>query len=454
MARINNRPSTVAGSRAGTQTPDPPQASDQENRDPRPRRDKGKGRAIESRTSLPTPSSDETDQSRSQKRKRVTMATQEQDLDEDEDPEEAKFKKYYDPNQDADTRRQIKRKSRALQREFNENRDDYLKSHGTELQDTLNRANQNFKNIKQTGDAILDSRLLVDVSGLAVKKAQSMVLGDNSTGLDVDEFITKCVHFMRNGGMDDDAPRTQTQRRRQEDDDEEDNDEPLDWEVIGRHVCFPYNSRPPCPTFLLGPLSVQKKVRVLTQRRARQTQDQNAKESRPETLAKEDMSAPDQNALTQQCANIRHLLDRHCKRASAAAQRMQTEEGEVDEKRVKQFYKKYRVSSTGSPSLFDFVVNPHSFGQTVENLFYVSFLIKEGNAGIAPDDNGLATLVLTTPRELEQQRAEKTVKNQSVFSIDYSTWQNLIKAFDITQPLIPHRDDEQPTQVGSRGWYA
>lgn len=118
MARVNNRP-------AGTPTPDHIQTSDQENRDPtrHSRRDKGKGRMASSstrmETRLPTRDPDSTpdpDQSRGQKRKRVTTATQEEDLDEEED---AKFKKYYDPDQNAETRRQIKRKSRALQREFN-----------------------------------------------------------------------------------------------------------------------------------------------------------------------------------------------------------------------------------------------------------------------------------------------------------------------------------------------
>lgn len=34
-----------------------------------------------------------------------------------------------------------------------------------------------------------------------------------------------------------------------------------------------------------------------------------------------------------------------------------------------------------------FIINPDSFSQTVENLFYFAFLIKEGKAAIEMDDD-------------------------------------------------------------------
>lgn len=37
---------------------------------------------------------------------------------------------------------------------------------------------------------------------------------------------------------------------------------------------------------------------------------------------------------------------------------------------------------------FTLVVNPHDFGQTVENVFYASFLIRDGRAGISVLDDG------------------------------------------------------------------
>ena len=39
-----------------------------------------------------------------------------------------------------------------------------------------------------------------------------------------------------------------------------------------------------------------------------------------------------------------------------------------------------RATEHGPVELWRFVLNPQSFGQTVENLFYVSFLVKDGQA--------------------------------------------------------------------------
>ncbi|GIZ45248.1 hypothetical protein CKM354_000842600 [Cercospora kikuchii] len=465
MARLNNRPSTVANSRATTIAKSP--TPGQENRDPTMRRDKGKGRASESsRTSLPTPSSDDTERARGQKRKRTHFAmTQEADIPEDQDPEDVKFTRYYDPNQNADQRRQVKRKSRAMYRKLHEERDELLRGNGGGIKEALDVANQNFKSVKQTSDATMDARYLVDLSAMAKKKAASMILGDSSAGMDVDLFLNRCVFFMKNRhafGIDEDEAafqatqrQTQTQRPRRDLEDEDDDDDgvDLDWEVMGRHACFPFNRRPACPSFLLGPLSVEKKVRAQTQRRARQTKDTGPAKN-VERIGKEDMAAADPNALTTQCKAISKHLRRHCEKAQNAAARIEAEEGPMDEDRAEEFCKQYKVTETGAPSLFEYVINPHSFGQTVENLFYVSFLIKEGNAGIVKDRHGLPTLSPTVARTVEQQRIDKTTKNQSVFSLDYATWEKLIKAFDITEPMISHRSEDQPTQVTGNGWYA
>lgn len=74
-----------------------------------------------SQGSLPTPTSvDEHGTLRAQKRRRTQgLDTTGSPNDEGADTEEDKFTRYFDPNQDADERRDLKRKSRALERDFN-----------------------------------------------------------------------------------------------------------------------------------------------------------------------------------------------------------------------------------------------------------------------------------------------------------------------------------------------
>jgi hypothetical protein len=40
-------------------------------------------------------------------------------------------------------------------------------------------------------------------------------------------------------------------------------------------------------------------------------------------------------------------------------------------------------------------------------------------------------------------------------SIDMETWRDLIDAFEITEPMIPHRIEEEDEErgPGARGWY-
>jgi hypothetical protein len=259
----------------------------------------------------------------------------------------------------------------------------------------IDRANDVFNGVKQTSDATVDSRLFVGISDVLYKSSAQLTLGDNSTGVDIDEFVSKCIMFMKNDHADPSAALTQRRRQRQsrrddDDDEDEDNDanDVLDWARLGTHACFPFNLRPPTPSFLLGPLSVQKKLRAQTQRRARQRKDSTVKEVRPEALTERDLETSENNALTTLCSNIKNILDRHCKTAPAAVEAL----GDLDDDQAVAEMKRHRITHTGGPSLFDFAINPHSFGQTVENIFYISFLIKEGNVGIDMDDDGLPTL--------------------------------------------------------------
>lgn len=334
-----------------------------------------------------------------------------------------------------------------------------LKSH-------INRANHLYKHVKQTGDATTDAHIMVNLADALHKSATSLVHGDASTGVDVGEFLSKCISYMKNGGPADSGAPTSTQQRRStqgrnaaaDDDDDEDDLQPLDWELLGANACFPYNTRPPCPSFLLGPLSVEKKVRAQTQRRAKQIQN-TSKEARPEALTREAGAAQDENTLTVICGRIHRHMQNHINKAVEAYAEMQENDIPVDQEAFK---KEYRICGDGGPGLFDYAINPRSFGETIENFFYISFLIKEGVVGVNTEtDDGLPSLSVIQPPGGDMDDAESAAparrkdakKHQAVFALDYETWQKLIEAFDITEPMIPHRGGDNASQAIG-GWRA
>ena len=114
------------------------------------------------------------------------------------------------------------------------------------------------------------------------------------------------------------------------------------------------------------------------------------------------------------------------------------------------------ISDDGCVPLFDFCVNPRSFGQTVENLFYISFLIKEGSVGLNFDSRGLPTLGCAGEEPESGQQAKGSSRNQAVFALDFETWEDIIESHGIKNSLIPHREEEvyEDGVIGGTGWYS
>jgi hypothetical protein len=285
--------------------------------------------------------------------------------------------------------------------DLTDSRTEFLDPDSTGLIETITKANSLFDGVKQTADATLDSRLLVSAGDLTVRRAAQSI-GDTALGIDVDDFVLKCRSFMRKGPTDAEAALsgTATQRRRHpaldsdaEDEVGDEGDE-CNWEWLGRKVCFPNNIRPPIPGFLLGPLSVQKRIRKQTQRREKQAKQNPADAVRPEELKVQDLEKVENADLTTLCRKIWERLARmHAEVHVAEANE------DVPDEEVARLKHKYKISSDGGVCLYRFTFSPKSFGQTVENLFYTSFLIRDGKVGIGEDEDGLPTLrkILPTP---------------------------------------------------------
>ncbi|KAG7194296.1 nuclear protein [Scheffersomyces spartinae] len=94
-------------------------------------------------------------------------------------------------------------------------------------------------------------------------------------------------------------------------------------------------------------------------------------------------------------------------------------------------------------NFFKFFINPNSFLQSIENLFYVSFLIKEGRLNLLKDDKGVPVVRLVSEEErLRTVEDDNTTAGDYVHhiaSMDYDTWRKLIEKFNITESFIEER---------------
>lgn len=321
-----------------------------------------------------------------------------------QEPDEDSVSEQYDPDQSIEQRREVQQGLRDLLKNLKENGDEFLQADSEGLHDTLRRADALSANVKQTTEATIDSKLLVNTVDASYRKTMRLTAGNIAQGMDVDEFVSKCITYMRIGGgiADDDAPdlsSTQRQRRRpnrsalaavDEEDDEENGDagDPFNWEHIGRFAGCTQARRPATPGFLLGPLSVEKKTRKVVKRSA-PFRPGNLQEVRPEVLNPDDIQKNENGDLAGICKTV---LERLVKVQQTAQDEAETAFEANDDEMTARIMQEYGLKQTGGIDLLRFVVNPKSFGQTVENMFYVSFLIRDAKIKLEYDDDGFATL--------------------------------------------------------------
>jgi len=255
-------------------------------------------------------------------------------------------------------------------------------------------------------------------------KARAMKAGAGA--FDIDDFVSKLITFMggrrAGGGGGGDHPPGQSggggnmmavdvDEDDDEEDDDDDDDEPLDWERIGRKA-LAKSRRVPIMDFMLGPLAVEQKKRAVA-KRAR-FEKNKADERKPQELREEDI-ARSENETTKHVIDIRNLL----------------------------------MEQNGPVNLFRFVINPSDFAQSVENMFYLSFLIRDGECALEIEEDGEPVIFICEQPQLSDYQ-EGLKKQQIVFEFDVKTWEEAIKVFNITEVIIPQR----PKVASTNGkWY-
>ena len=198
-------------------------------------------------------------------------------------------------------------------------------------------------------------------------------------------------------------------------------------------LCTRHSIRPPTTDHMLGPLQITPREK---NKRARETQRRSkAAMVRPDNLTEKDTSgAANSNTTTKTTVLIGKLLSQY------------------------------------SPiDLFSFIINPDSFSQSIENMFSLSFLVKEGRAGLYENEEGMQIvrhidqenptssipLHLRTENSLQDEQISGAdgweERQQGVMTLDMATWREAIEVLDLNKSIIPHRKETE--KVRTSGWY-
>ncbi|KAF9529440.1 Nse4 C-terminal-domain-containing protein [Crepidotus variabilis] len=313
------------------------------------------------------------------------------------------FNEVFDPDQDPEEKRAVRQNYRSLTKKIEEHQANPNDITTQDLLKHVSEADTLFDRVKGPQEATLDSHLLLMASNMGAQKARAMKSG--SGAFDIDDFVGKLVHFMRDQKGPEDTL--------SDDSDGEDyiaNLTPLDWDRIGRKAMAKSRRVPPIG-FMLGPLSIEQKKRTLTRRAKLEKSKED--ERKPQQLNEEDIQRSE-NETTKNVAVLQAILDQ-----------------------------------TGSINLFEFVINPENFAQSVENIFYLSFLIRDGKVAFEMQDGEPFIYTCEQPQDKDYEEGLK--KNQMVLEFDRATWQRAIEVFNIKETTIPTRKPAQ-TRLGDK-WY-
>eukprot|EP00794_Sanderia_malayensis_P005389 gene5389-6062_t len=311
-------------------------------------------------------------------------------------PSLEEYSQYDDPL----VRREIRASYRSLIDIAHQNKDELIKPASKGLSNLLEETESLFDKVRHTREAVLDSNLLLSVASLGSEQAKQ--LQTDFVTFDPQVFTDKLVQLM--------VPKTLSSLHHEDEDEDDAMKRKLDslnWNLLAKK-CSGYFKRAPTVDFMLGPLIIEVKKKPAREGNNRR----NEKFDLSQKVAPEEISKVEEQeeATTKEVERIYSVL------------RKVTKEG------------------TQAIGLFEFITDPASFGATVENLFHLSFLVKDGKARIDLDENEQPTVCKSDPYH-ESHCKEIVVQKQIIMPLSIEDWKEIIEVYDIKEATVPKRPE-------------
>lgn len=277
-------------------------------------------------------------------------------------------------------RRVLRSKYLTFKNRLCDERDDLSKVDSNKFKSFIEEVDTLHQLVQKPREQIADAEALFDITNTLVGSVKAF----NIDGVTPSDFVS-CL--LRDFGQEGGQSNSQNELRSS-----------IRWEDIGQVVSHVFRSAPGCRT-MVGPMTTELKQRKTVTHRKRARPTENA---RPEEL-----DETDNNEKTDTDKNMATMFDVLRKNRKA--------------------------------KLENLILNRRSFAQTVENLFALSFLIKDGRAEISVD---VAGCHLVSPRNAPSANAIKSGEatyNHFIFRYDFKDWKLMLDSVAVGQELMPHR---------------
>lgn len=308
---------------------------------------------------------------------------------------------HIDPNllllvADEEKCRNIRRQYRQLIYNVQQNREDIVNTSSDSLTEALEEANVLFDGVSRTREAALDAQFLVLASDLGKEKARQLTSDMsffNQVAFCDFLFIFVGLNWMEDGerealnGCDDNIALSF-------------------WETVHREATA-WTSRAETFHFLFGSFSPESSAPKRRPGPPRKADRAEENVDMPTKLRRLDLGS-NQEGTEKEVERILGLL--------------QT------------YFRKYPDTPV---SYFEFVIDPNSFSRTVENIFYVSFIIRDGFARIRLDQDRLPILEpINVNQAGEENDPSYHGRKQGVISLSLQDWKNIVATFEISEAMI------------------
>lgn len=284
---------------------------------------------------------------------------------------------------------------RKLIRETKENQEELVKVDDNELMCKLDRMDKLFQDVNETRTGVLDSKLLSMMVTIGTKRTSAFKT--DLVAFDPDEFMSKLALYM--GGIAAGPNETIVI--------------PEDgWDVLGRKVTQYWPGTSPALHPLLGAFELTPRpIKPKAPRPVPQAQD-NSENSNPKSLSSYENY--NQEGTPQEIEKVFNII------------------------------KTYYNDDPTPIDYFELVLNAESYALTVENIFHLAFLVKDGLVKIFLGENGLPVVEPLLPSANGNDNAGRTGKSKSqtsqiMVSMSMPEWEDLVDVYELKgqDPMIP-----------------